>query len=351
VSADWKEGATSGALLVHRIRPSWIPVPHDDGAISSGTEVLASFAPDLLSLDQLKSLSHDPRLSGKSIWGGDAPVMMQTMVAAVPLIRALPNAFANVLQVGYFVCDRQLFVDVMNDLLPDVRPWIVDVFPGTEIPIDGASYLTTVEALRASPEHSLYGSPIRRDGNYLFVDLYAATQRLESAFTFPKLQGDEANARGDHFEDAVQELIDQTGWKPSGDLRSMQRRALRLNGQKITDLDAVGERNGVLLGVSCKSRIYSAEYHAGEYQAVRNAAQGIEEAVTHATRIGELLLQHPRGDNYDFSAYSQVIVPVVTPITVYVPIGAATGFLIGKLRAASSIAEFDEFLREASERH
>jgi hypothetical protein len=293
----------------------------------------------------LKALTLDSRLADKQIWRAEAALMLALSIGSVMLFSSLEHALMTVVQVGYFVCSDALFESILNDAMPEIHQKVGEVFPGVALPADGASFLRTLEQLRPSVTRSLYGSPIRRAEAALFVDLYAATQRLEHAFEFPAFQGEEGNARGDHFEDAAQAIIDASGWRPSSDLRLLRRRTLRANGKDVTDVDAVAERDGTALLISCKSKIYSESYHSGDYRSVRNIASAIEEAVGEAAHNTALLDRHRKGDNYDLTRFSRIVIPVITPITVYTPIGASTDFILDGLRASASISELSQFLQ------
>ncbi len=189
------------------------------------------------------------------------------------------------------------------------------------------------------------GSPIRRDGDLICVDLYAATARLSSLLEFPSVQGKVANARAAHFELAAQAVIDDSPWCPNNDLKQLRGRKLRYNNQDVTDIDAIGEYNGTLLMVSCKSVIYTSAYDSGDYALVRNRSEMIEEAVRYWTDKKMFLEAHKLGLNYDFTRYEHFIAVVCTPWPVYVSLGPATREITPRLLASVSLAEFQEWLR------
>jgi hypothetical protein len=97
------------------------------------------------------------------------------------------------------------------------------------------------------------GLAIRRIGRFAWIDVVAATAMLERALAFPSVDGSVANARADHFELMVQDIIDKTGWKPGLVLRGRARTPLRRNGRDLTDIDAIGEREETLLIVPVKA--------------------------------------------------------------------------------------------------
>ena len=74
----------------------------------------------------------------------------------------------------------------------------------------------------------------------------------------------------------------------------------------VTDVDAVASRDDRLLLVSCKARMPRHELHRGEYGAVAADIMHVNEAAsTWRTRV-KVLRDHPRGDNYDISAWRRI---------------------------------------------
>jgi hypothetical protein len=176
------------------------------------------------------------------------------------------------------------------------------------------------------------------------LDVWAATARLDATLEFDIREGPIANARAEHFELAIQELINRSPWKPGSALAELRGRSLRHRGTLITDIDAIGECGGELLLVSCKSTIYSAEYDAGDYRTVRNVATTVSHAAEEWDRKISFLRTFSVGDNFDFSAFRHIVGIVCTPTAVYVPLGTATEEIRPGLRAASSMAELARWL-------
>ena len=146
----------------------------------------------------------------------------------------------------------------------------------SNLPRTSADLLQTLETCSGSIWPLQLGSPIRRDGELICVDLHAASARLNSLLEFPNVQGKVANARAAHFELAAQAVIDDSSWCPGKHLRQLRGRILKYENQNVTDIDAIGEHNDTLLMVSCKSMIYSGVYDAGEYAAVKNESDTVE---------------------------------------------------------------------------
>jgi hypothetical protein len=107
-------------------------------------------------------------------------------------------------------------------------------------------------------------------------------------------------------------------------LADLRGRTLSHNDSSITDIDAIGHNDGVMLLVDTKSRVYNDDYDMGDYQTVRNIQSGMVRAAAKWERKVSFLRAHPNGDNYDFSCCSRFIGVVCTPTPVYVPFGKAT---------------------------
>lgn len=102
---------------------------------------------------------------------------------------------------------------------------------------------------------------------------------------------------------------------------------LRKQGRHITDIDAIGVQGNRLLCVSCKSTLYSPQYDAGEFRTVRNREGMLLTAIAEWDKKIETLRADPRGDNFDFSAFDDIIGVVCTPLPVYTsttPVAAMT---------------------------
>jgi hypothetical protein len=179
----------------------------------------------------------------------------------------------------------------------------------------------------------------------LFVDLWGATQRLAEALARPReLAGEDANKWSRHFETTIQAAIDSSSWKPSASVAALRGRHLLIDGNAVTDVDAIGDRGSQLLLASCKCQPFSVEWDRGEYATVRNAASLVDLAVGEwATRIARFRAR-PRGDNYDFSGYREIIGAVVTPYVPWSPNPASFRDIAPGLRAAVSAAEFGTWL-------
>jgi hypothetical protein len=141
----------------------------------------------------------------------------------------------------------------------------------------------------------------------------------------------------------VQRAIDETAWRPSPAVATLRGRHLRHDGKTITDLDAVGDRDGTLLLVSCKSAPFSDEFDRGEYETVRNLKTAALKAVDDwATKVGDLR-RHPMGGNYDLTGYRRILGVVVYPFLPWTPLGPATAEVARGLRALSTVVELHDW--------
>jgi hypothetical protein len=112
-------------------------------------------------------------------------------------------------------------------------------------------------------------------------------------------------------------------------------------------VDAIGERGGTLLLVSCKALPYSDAWDRGEYRVVRNVASHVANAVAEwRDRVAEIKA-NPVGDNFDFSAYRRIVGVVVYPHTPWTTSREATLEVASGLRAASSASEIATWCRRA----
>ena len=94
----------------------------------------------------------------------------------------------------------------------------------------------------------------------LGLDFASITKRLFVLLEYPPVGGEVANLRAGAFERATQDMIDGTRWSPPDSLKLYRGRHLRLGGEQIGEVDAIAELDGTCILVSCKSRVYTADY-------------------------------------------------------------------------------------------
>ena len=333
-------------LIVHPLaNPEWGPsVLGLQMGEHMNVEIYVSYLPQLLSLDELARFHSDLGLFGMQLWLPEVGVLLLLLGLAPSLLVNLRAAFITVPQYGYFVVDSEILKEIVNERIDEASSMVRSVIGNVDLPSNADDFLSVLEGTSGSAWPLIAGSSIRREGKILCIDLYTATIQLNDLLEFPRISGNPANVRADHFELTVQGVIDSSQWCPSNELRKLRGLKIRHGGRVITDLDAIGAHSDTLLIVSCKSLIYSAAYDIGDYAVVRNAATTIEKAVAHWSGIKKFLEANPKGDNYDFSGYRQLIAVVCTPDPVYLPLGPATQFVAPGLMAVSSLFELSNWL-------
>lgn len=191
------------------------------------------------------------------------------------------------------------------------------------------------------------GPAVREAADDVLVeDLWAATHRLEKALARPAEMagGPYANAWSAHFESVIQGATDATAWKASPAIAAFRGRHLRISGQRIGEIDAIGEQSGRLLLLSCKCIPFSEEWSRGEHSAVRNVASSVDEAVTTWADMVDKVRTTPHGDNYDFSAFSELIGVVVLPSLPWTANEGSVADVVPGLRAAVNAYELDRWM-------
>lgn len=161
------------------------------------------------------------------------------------------------------------------------------------------------------------GSIIRLDNSLCIIDAVNLYQLFEEALVYPKESGKVGQLKGPPFEEYIREIIAQTCWKPSVQLK--QQEGVTLKNEKtnedLTDIDAIGEFEDKLLIVSCKNLQYSDEYYKGDYKKIRNQSSDLENYIKDWQKIKSYFQEHlkPMNKQYDFSQYKTIIAIVCTP--------------------------------------
>lgn len=191
------------------------------------------------------------------------------------------------------------------------------------------------------------GSPLRRlAGDAFLVDLYGASEGLLRLLGRPEsIVGAQANYWSEHFEEHLQRMIDTTTWAPPPKIRELHGRTLRIEGEDVTDIDAVGVRGSTLLLVSAKGRAFTDAYDRGTHASIREALDHALRAHESLLRVLHRLRERPVGDNYDFTAFSTITGVVAYPFLPFVPAGSGTAEVLPGLPAVVSSAELERFCR------
>lgn len=234
----------------------------------------------------------------------DAAFMSQSLGLSLP-------------KVGYLRRKRDYAIHAIDQLMPLVVEDLERYFPG-QVPRSGTEVLGVLEGLGPDMWPVETGPVVRALGDDVVLDVWAASSRLHEDIRIPAQTGGAlVNAPALRFEDVVQERVDETPWRPTESTRAL-RRTLRLNGDSITNIDAVAEHDDVLLLISCKNIPFTRAYDAGDYNTVRNAATTVNKAIAYwQTDVVAELTRCPIGDNYDVSQFAEIRGVVVTPQVVY----------------------------------
>ena len=124
----------------------------------------------------------------------------------------------------------------------------------------------------------LCGCPVHEVGDKSVIDLVGTSHRLFTTLLRPS-DGATANVWSKHFEENVRATIDRSDWRPPDPVRSLiGRKITRPDGNRLTDLDAVGHSEGRLLLISCKSIAHTLPAIRGEFAVTRNIMEKIHRA-------------------------------------------------------------------------
>jgi len=278
----------------------------------------------------------------------DLVALNHALMFSTELHRTMDSPLHPVRRVGYRVVMRDMLLSELDDAVGILRMIRLHGFLPDAVAIDDApAILDRLATLEATIWPPSYGAPLRDLGeNRLIVDVVGATQRLTQALQRPIHQGGDVNRWAGHFERSVQAVLDLSPWKPS-DRLPPPRRQLRLRSTRITDVDAWGERDGIVLAVSCKSRPYTDGYDRGAYDAVTRVARAAVDAVRDWRDKVATLQSSPVGDNYDLTWARRIVPVVVFPFIPFTPIGPETEEVLPGLRAVAGSAEFTRWVEVA----
>jgi len=278
--------------------------------------------------------------------------VLRPYASAIQLSMSLPlffelhdTALANCLKAGYFVCHEERARSLFDGALPEINELLSDWFPTDAWP------KTYSEWRDASLSFSSCAWPLQSGGflrlvgeSRLLIDVVATTIALDKGLGIDRSESRIANIRADLFERQCQQAVDQTAWKPTSDLARLRAKTLRRGGVHLTDIDAIGAVDDVLLCVSCKSLVYDAAYDRGDFNVVQNAKRTVDSAVERWNLLMEDLRLNPQGDNFDFTEYSKIIGVVCTPFVAYTDNADSLREIEPGLRACVSVSEFKAWL-------
>jgi len=306
-------------------------------------QVMVRFGPVHLNLAQLFELYRLPVMAGVEIHA-NASLCLLVLLLGGRWLQKRRYALLRVMEVGYYIADFSDWGESGERDYLAVCDEIRQHLPQFQAPDTFDAFNDNCRAFRGEVWPLSHGAPIRITADYVCVDMWAASMGFLGWFQFPNTQGQVANERAIKFEDVVQEVIDRSCWADR-DSRKLQRRTLRIDGQDLTDFDAVGAYDGKLLVVSCKSIPYTREYDRGVYNVIRNAASTVDRGVDYWANIVSRLEARRVGDNFDLTGYKQIVGVVCTPFAVYTSHMKSLSTSAGQLRWACSLDELASFLR------
>ncbi|MEU4531749.1 hypothetical protein AB0F49_26320 [Micromonospora ureilytica] len=253
--------------------------------------------------------------------------------------------FPTLLRTGYVVGPRKSFEKTFSLSIEADRETLGTLFNLEEWRLNAAEGISLLGNIGSTWPTST-GTPLRFSTDSVYVDLESCLVLLDlySDFGQEQRDGPIVNVRARHFEETIQSIIDISPWAPTKSLAEMRGRTLRHSRISITDIDAIGESSDTLLLVSAKSHPFTWEYARGGYGAVRNIETNTKKAVAEWTDLVGRISARPRGDNFDFSAYSKFVGVVVLPFAPYLSNPAEIADAARGLPAACSLAELEYWL-------
>lgn len=244
---------------------------------------------------------------------------------------------------GYFYVSRQFLMESLEWSLEIMKRGDGDFIPVEVLPASAEAVVEDLLGVEVSAYPPTGGLVLHELGEMFVVDLDSAADALLRCLDRPVSDGAEVNEWSDTFEIHVQEIINRSDWAPEADTAALRARHLRIGGVDLTNVDAIGEREDVLIIVSCKSRPYNRAYDRGEYGEVRNVRTLAEDSVEFWQTIVATVEENPVGDNYDFSRFKRIVGVVVLPFAPFVLEGTCTAEAIEGLRWVSSSIELRDW--------
>ena len=246
------------------------------------------------------------------------------------------------MRLGYVAATVRSLSMALEMSFQELRDLVVELAP--ELDATAASIIAIASDVEASAYPLSAGKPLRIDGRWAYADVRAVTLHvLRATNVTPPLGGGEiANLRSRQLELDVQAMIESSPWKPSDRYRALRGRSLRVQGQVVTDLDAIGEYNSRLLLVDMKSWRYTDEYDAGGRERYTRGVDLVKASEAWQIKVGRLR-ETLVGDNFDFRG-RELIGVMCTPFPVFTPSGSAAVEVAPGLRSAASVSELADWL-------
>jgi len=213
-------------------------------------------------------------------------------------------AGATLSRLGLLWIETEVLTTQINDTLHHeaTAAWLAD--SGQEA-LSASDVLANVRALYTHGRRSFPGPIMQDRGHRTLVDAWAYAWHVTDGLKLsPHTGGAIANLSAEEFEVATQNIIDESVLAPPIELRELRGKTLRLNGQPVTDIDAIliADMTKLFL-ISCKKFVIGVDYRAGDYRAARNREQRLSAALDEWRDRIATFRNAPIGDNYDFSGY------------------------------------------------
>ena len=320
--------------------PSPVTYPDGAGGISVVT-VQVKHAPKMLSL--VRILNPIGEAGGIPDYLAEIAALIQLLMLVPVICVHVPWALSSIAQQGYVFVGEERLRAIVDDHLPEVVAQLAPRTPGFAWPTCFAEWRDAVLAVHASLWPLSSGNVLRQFQNNFLIDTSGASQALLHRLELARspLVG---NLRARVFELQCQDLIDRTSWAPPFALRALRGRPLRQNGKTLTDIDAIGVQGTTLLIVSCKSIIYDRNYDQGDFRVVRNTQYTVDQAVVAWNAVLTNLRCVPKGENFDFSGFDEILGVVCTPFAAYSSDERTLALIKPNLRACSSMLELNNWL-------
>lgn len=307
-------------------------------------KVLIRFGPSTLNLAKIFELYRTPAMGKHGIEPNSSLCLLVLLLAGRWLQRSR-YSILRVMELGYFIVTSNEWNMLGEKEYDAVCDEVRQHLPQFQAPETFDAFNSSCLSFLGEVWPTAHGAPARKTKDYMCIDMWAASMGFLAWFNIPKTQGVAANERAAKFEDVVQQTIDRTRWADN-DIREMRQRTLKVSGQALTDIDAIGSFEGTLLLVSCKSVPYTREYDQGIHNVIRNAASTVNNGVDSWVNIVDRLEENPTGDNFDFTKYKRIVGVVCTPFAVYTSNAKSLSASVGTLRWACSLGELIAFLEE-----
>lgn len=335
---------TSNIFVLNREQPTYTNLPFFE-SVGLLTPVLTYYSPIEFNLKHVSNLYKSTN-NGNGQWlTFETFGLMLLAGLLLPISLSAPEHSVNIAMYGYSVHERGDFIRDYWPAFNDLVLLFDSLFPEADLPKDFIGFialLNYVEKLNISSYPILPGVLLATEG-WIVIDHYELHARLLRLLQFPNLSGLIGNRRGLHFEDAIQDQINESAWKPSDKLRGMRQVHLtRHDGKKITDIDAIGEYKNRLLIISCKA--FSFDHSKEDHLATKNARRRLDEAVSKWQAVKSELLATPIGQNYNFSQYTKIIAVVCIPNLIYTENELSLSYEVDDLRRAATAPEFIDWL-------